>query len=237
MIDSEGKNLSESAERYVRDNHKKIVREQTEQFTKEKHPVSVFMAGSPGAGKTETSIELLKNTDNILRIDADELRNFFQECGYNGTNSHLFQKSATRLVHKLHDAALAKGISFLLDGTFSREDLARQNISRSLRRDRSVFVLFVYQSPWKAWHFVQKRERVEGRRIRPEDFAEKFCASREVANKMKEMFRDKIILRLICKNIDGTKRFYKKSIECIDDHILEKYSEEQILQTIQNPPD
>ncbi len=34
------------------------------------------------------------------------------------------------------------------------------------------------------------------------------------------------------KHIDGTNKFYKKSIERIEDHIAEKYSEEQILKEI-----
>ncbi len=142
------------------------------------------------------TLKLLKNHGDILRIDADELREHFRECGYDGKNSHLFQKAATRLVHEIHDAALKSKISFLLDGTFAGEPMARQNIQRSLKRNRDVFVLFVYQSPFIAWNFVQKREKLEGRRILPQDFAEKFCAS-------------------------------------IDDHIPEKYTEDQILAEIE----
>lgn len=190
------------------------------------------MAGSPGAGKTEISIQLVNNIGNTLRIDADDLREHFKGCGYNGRNSHLFQKAATKLVHEIHTQALKKEISFLLDGTFANENMARQNIERSLKRNRNVFVLFVYQTPQRAWYFVQQRELVEGRRILPEDFAKKFCAPREVANKIKAEFGNEIRLILICKNIDGTDKFYKKSIQRIDDHILEKYSERQILSAI-----
>jgi UDP-N-acetylglucosamine kinase len=52
-------------------------------FPPDEHPVSVFMAGSPGAGKTESAIELIQQLGSpIVRIDVDELRN---ECpGYNG---------------------------------------------------------------------------------------------------------------------------------------------------------
>ncbi len=192
------------------------------------------MAGSPGAGKTETSKRLLQHTDNILRIDADELRCHFAHCGYIGTNSHLFQKSASNLVHAVHDAALKNNISFLLDGTFADENMARKNIERSLKRRRAVFIIFVYQPPQKAWYFVQKREKVEGRRIRPEDFAKKFCAVQAVVNKMKAEFGSGITLSLLHKNIDGTNKFYKKNIDRIEDHIVEKYSEEQILNEIRD---
>ena len=62
-------------------------------YPPEKNPVSVFMAGSPGAGKTEASKELIDElTDgknDIIRIDPDELRSEFP--GYQGDNSYLFQ--------------------------------------------------------------------------------------------------------------------------------------------------
>ena len=234
MKSSEGNEISERAFRYAKQHAKEIVERETREFSPEENPVSSFMAGSPGAGKTETSKSLLENTDSILRIDADDLRSYFKGCGYHGSNSHLFQKAATKLVHEIHDAALRKRISFLLDGTFSNEKTAKENIERSLKRNRPVFILFVYQSPRIAWDFVQKREIVEGRRIRKEDFAEKFCASREVVNKMKKEFGSQITVRLICKNLDGTEKFYKKNVERIDDHIPERYDKDQILDEIRD---
>ncbi|WP_423905833.1 zeta toxin family protein [Candidatus Spongiihabitans sp.] len=230
MADISEKEISDKALQYAKENHKTIVAQITEGFHLETNPVSIFMAGSPGAGKTETSMRLLKNIDNMLRIDADELRNHFHD--YKKSNSHLFQKAATKLVHEIHNSALKNRISFLLDGTFANENIARENIKRSLNKNRDVFILFVYQSPMTAWNFVQQREIVEGRRIRSEDFAKKFYASREVVNKIKAEFGNRVIVALLCKNIDGTNKFYKKSVERIDDHIPEKYSEEQILKKI-----
>ena len=226
--------ISERALAYAAKHKKTIVADAIKNFTEEEYPISIFMAGSPGAGKTESSIRILRNVGNILRIDADELREHFRECGYKGHNSHLFQLAASKLVHRVHDAALKKGISFLLDSTFASESMARQNIERSLKRKRKVFVLFVYQSPLVAWKFVLSREEVEGRRVRPEDFAEKFCASREVVNKMKEEFKDKIVLMLLSKDLDGSDKFFKKSVERIDDHIPKKYTESEILAEIKN---
>ena len=234
MENSEDKGISDLAFKYAKEHARDIVRCETEKFRPEENPVSSFMAGSPGAGKTEASISLLESTDNILRIDADDLRHYFEDCGYQGINSHLFQRATTKLVHEIHDAALRKGISFLLDGTFSGEETAKMNITRSLKRNRPVYILFVYQEPRIAWDFVQKREIVEGRRIRKEDFAEKFCASRDVVNKMKKEFGSEITVRLICKNLDGSQKFYKKSIERIEDHIPKKYDKDQILNELRH---
>lgn len=123
------------------------------------------MAGSPGAGKTEASIELLAivetNGSEILRIDPDELRHKFPN--YTGDNSWLFQKGVSVLVERVHDLALKQKQSFLLDGTLSNYDKAQENISRSLKRHRAVQILYVYQDPMLAWEFVQSREAVEGR--------------------------------------------------------------------------
>jgi adenylylsulfate kinase-like enzyme len=77
--------------------HKKpIARRFTDKtvYPSEPEPVSVFMAGSPGAGKTEVSLELLEDLaqgeSQIIRIDPDELRREFEQ--YDGNNSYLFQK-------------------------------------------------------------------------------------------------------------------------------------------------
>jgi len=76
---------------FARANKKAIAKRFTDvaRFTPEDEPVSVFMAGSPGAGKTEASIELLVMVEEsgveILRIDPDELRYEFPD--YTGNNS------------------------------------------------------------------------------------------------------------------------------------------------------
>ncbi len=134
----EEKNIQDAALAFARENKKAIARKRTDKshFAPEDEPVSVFMAGSPGAGKTEASIELLalveENNTEILRIDPDELRHEFPE--YKGDNSWLFQKGVSVLVEKIHDLALSQKQSFLLDGTLSHYDKARQNIERSLKK-------------------------------------------------------------------------------------------------------
>ena len=224
--------MLDCAKAYVKNHRKKIAKESTEKFHAEVTPISVFMAGSPGAGKTETSRRLLRHTESVVRIDADELRSHFKCCGYTGANSHLFQKYASDLVHEIHNTTLKNNLSFLLDGTFANENIARQNIERSLKRRRAVYIIFVYQPPQQAWNFVQEREEVEGRRILKKDFAEKFCASWEVVNKMKEEFGKKITLMLIYKDINGTARLFEKSIQRVDDYIPRKYNKDQILNEI-----
>lgn len=184
------------------------------------------MAGSPGAGKTEASIELLtlieENGVEILRIDPDELRHEFPN--YTGSNSWLFQKGVSILVEKIHDLALSQKQSFLLDGTLSNYDKAEHNISRSLKKRRVVQILYVYQEPSLAWEFVKSRELVEGRRIQPEHFIEQYFAARGVVNRLKTKFGADLKVDLLLKNTDNTHRLYEAGVDQIDNHLPEKYT-------------
>jgi len=170
------KQIQQAALDFARKNKKAIAKLLTDKvkFIPEENPVSVFMAGSPGAGKTESSIELLETLEkdglHVMRIDPDELRYEFE--GYSGNNSWLFQPAISILVDKIHDMVLDQKQSFLLDGTLSHYDIAEKNIIRSLKKKRMVQILYVYQDPALAWQFVQAREKAEGRHIPPKQFIE-----------------------------------------------------------------
>lgn len=216
---------------FAKANKKAIAKRVTdpEIFPGELNPVSVFMAGSPGAGKTEASIELLATLDGpdrILRIDPDELRSEFSD--YDGANAWLFQGASSILVEKIHDFALRQKQTFLLDGTLSRYTVAEQNIERSLAKDRLVQILYVYQQPQFAWKFVKAREKAEGRRIRPEVFVEQFFAAKEVVQQLKVKFQQDIKIDLLLKNIDGSHRQYHANVDQLDSYIPEKFTRQQV---------
>ena len=65
--------IEQEAMEYARAQKKAIAKRLTDisKFLPDRNPVSVFMAGSPGAGKTEASVELLKETDGNAVIRAD----------------------------------------------------------------------------------------------------------------------------------------------------------------------
>jgi UDP-N-acetylglucosamine kinase len=207
------------------------------EFVPEDNPVSVFMAGSPGAGKTEASIELLAefagSGTKILRIDPDDLRGEFPS--YNGRNSWLFQRAVTRIVERIHDLALQQKQSFLLDGTMSSYEVARRNIDRSLDRGRTVQILYVYQEPQQAWTFVQAREAAEGRRIEPESFLDQYFAARTTVNRIKRELGKAVRVDLLLKNNDGSRRLYQAGVDLIDNHIPEKYSRADVKQMLGLP--
>ena len=223
---------------FARKNGKRISSELTdiEDFPSDPKPVSVFMAGSPGAGKTEASKALLKAVEKkgtkTLRIDPDELREQFE--GYSGENAWLFQAAVSILVDKIHDNALKKRQNFLLDGTLSSYAKAKQNVERSLKRNRFVLILYVYQSPQMAWDFVKTRQRLEGRRILPEHFIEQYFAARKVVNQLKDDFGSDIVLSLLLKNLDGSDKMYKANVDLVDHHVPERFSENDLLKLIKD---
>lgn len=226
-------NCIDKANKFANSNKKEIARKYTDvnKYTPEAHPVSVFMAGSPGAGKTESAKELIKkfsNNNSILHIDPDDLRCEFED--YNGSNSSLFQAATSILVDKIHDLALKQKQSFVFDGTLSNLDKSTENIKRSLstKRNREVFIVYVYQDPIQAWKFVQGRAAKDGRVVPKEAFINQYFAARNNVNYIKKQFGKKVAVHLVVKNIDGTDFRYFENIDNIDSYIKEKYSEDKL---------
>lgn len=219
---------------FARNNKKQIAKKLTDikKFPAESHPISVFMSGSPGAGKTESAKELIQrfsNNNSILRIDSDELRCEFED--YDGQNSLLFQGPTSIIVDKMHDIALKQKQSFIFDGTLSNLDKSVENIKRSLSesRNRDVFIVYVYQDPIQAWEFVKRRASKDGRIVPKNVFIAQYFAARLNVNKIKELFGNRVQIDLIIKNIDGTNLKYKENINVIDNYIKEKYSESNLI--------
>lgn len=135
------------------------------------------------------------------------------------------------LVERILDTALKQKQSYLLDGTLTNYAKAKENMERSLHRDRAVQVLYVYQEPQQAWRFVQAREAIEGRRIEPETFVRQYFEARQVVNRLKTELGKVIEVDLLLKNNDGSHRAYQANIDQIDNHVPEKY-DAQALATL-----
>ena len=122
--------------------------------------------------------------------------------------------------------------SFLLDGTLTAEEVARTNVSRSLKKGRFVQILYVYQEPALAWRFVCARERLEGRNIRPKTFIRQYFAARQVVNSLKVEFGKSLHVDLILKDWDNSNRVYADNIDRIENFVPEKYSEQDLLEIV-----
>ncbi len=228
--------IKQRADEFARKNKKSIAKEIADPkiYLPDEFPVSVFMAGSPGAGKTESSTNLIKrltqHSHSVLRIDSDELRSRFSE--YNGKNSDLFIGATSILANRIHDVAIENKQSFIFDGTLSKLDISRANIQRSLDRKRFVQIVYVYQEPIQAWAFVKAREKKDGRRIPREAFIDQYFMARGNVNCLKKEFGNAIKVDLIVKNIDGTDFSYRENIDVIDNYIPEKYTKEDLEKLI-----
>lgn len=175
-------------DRFIKD----TIKDKEPDFVKD----AVFMAGSPGAGKTEVASGLAENYDNHVIIDADIFREQFPD--YNGTNSKLFQKASSWLVEQTFKYVLEKGYSFILDATFAILS-AERNIIRSLKKGYHVTIFYVYQEPEIAWDFTKAREDVEGRNVPKTIFIDAFFKSRENIIKVKDRHPE-VLLHTIVKD-------------------------------------
>jgi predicted ABC-type ATPase len=199
--------IKKQAEEFSRANRQRIAKELTDTsvYISDAIPASVFMAGSPGAGKTEYSRNLIKILEEkmnhkVIRIDGDELRQHM--LGYTGDNSFLFQTAVSLVVERIHDMVLDNKQTFLLDGTLSKYDKAAANIKRSLGRGRQVRIFYVYQKPDVAWAFTKAREKVEGRHIPKDAFIQQFIDSRETIDRIRKDFDSTVVIFLVKKNFE-----------------------------------
>jgi UDP-N-acetylglucosamine kinase len=171
------KELCKDAETFVKKNGDLIKKKFADEsfFPADEHPVSIFMAGSPGAGKTEVSKRLIQQFKTpVVRIDADEIRIMFK--GYTGDNSFVFQSACTMAVNNLLGHCLKRKFNLILDATFAYRG-SLENISASLAKGRRVEVYFIFQEPIKAWYLTKEREKIEHRRVTKEIFINSFLGA------------------------------------------------------------
>ncbi len=211
MTDEE---IRESAIAFAKQNKERIAKELTDStiYIPETTPISVFMAGSPGAGKTEFSKNLISllggnKERGVVRIDPDEIRPRIP--GYRGSNSHLFQGAVALIVEKVHDFVLHKSQTFVFDSTLARYEKAVDNIRRSLEKNRPIFIFYVYQKPEIAWKFTQAREKTEGRNIPKSAFIDEFFGAKDVVDRILKEYDKKVVVFLVKKD------FEKNSVENI----------------------
>src|SRR5699024_1119125 len=230
--------VQNEAIQFAKKNRRSIARRLTDKslYPSEDTPVAIFMSGSPGAGKTETSRELIAEitdgTSRVLRLDPDELRVEFD--AYNGKNSYLFQRSVSILIEKALDYAFKNQQSFLLDGTLSSYKVAEKNIQRALGRNWDVLIIFVYQRPELAWEFVLAREELEGRRILPKHFVHQFFSSQNVVESLKQKYGNRIRVDLLLKDNDGVTRSHFNDVSSLLPYINSKHTYESLMNIIRS---
>lgn len=145
--------------------------------------LAFFMAGIPGAGKTELAKGLQGSPHgDFTVIEHDQLVEHID--GYKPENYYDFRTAGSTLVTKLFEHCLKNGYSFIFDGTLSHDNGYR-NIKKTLDRGFSVIVLYVHQDIESAWRLTQDRELVKKRSIERSGFI-KTCQS--ITQSLKKIF-------------------------------------------------
>lgn len=226
---SDEEQLIEEAYQYIKEHKLELIERFADPkvYKPDSEPVTLFMAGSPGAGKTESSKGLVERFmgNPPVRIDADDIRSIFPN--YTGSNSHIFQRACTLGVNLLFNHVVHNNINAILDGTFAYER-AMENIERSLNHNREVIIYYLFQDPKVAWNFTQIREAKEGRRVSKEVFINAFLRARENVSQAKTRFGNTIILNLIIK--DFTKNFEQAhpNIDHLEKYLEAVYTKEEL---------
>ncbi len=227
--------LRRAAKQWVRQHKKQLTKMFCDDsaYPREESPVTIFMAGTPGAGKTEFSKSLIETFDRkMVRIDADEIREMMREIGYNGKNSPIFQEAVTVAVSNLYHHVVNNGQSALLDGTFAYSNW-RQNIEASLFKERIVELYYLYQEPEVAWRYVKRRENKQGRAVPREIFVHDYFASIKNVEDAIQKYGGKLAVNFARHDYENNKYDVIISVTNIASHIPKVYSKEQLESLIQ----
>ena len=224
--------IDKKAKEWIRVNVSELIKKfaSVEKFPPVKNPFSMFMAGSPGAGKTEFSKSFIstypdKNT-KIVRIDADEIRDLIPF--YKDGNAYKVQGAAGLGVTKLFDYVQHHNQNVIVDGTFSDFNISLNNVQRALKHDRKVGIFYIYQDPMVAWEFTKKREQIEGRHVTKDMFIRSFFNAKENVNKIKEMLGNKIELYLVEKDYTNNLKKPYFNINRVEDFLKIGYNKEDL---------
>jgi UDP-N-acetylglucosamine kinase len=161
---------------------------------------AIFTAGASGSGKTEFAEYILELEHNLIHLDIHSIREYFIPLDYNGSNSKLFQKPSSWGVHFLFDEAVKKkNLSIIMDSNFSSLELAKRNIKSLLKRGYNIEVYYIYDDLKKCFLYTKKREAITKRTVPEDVFFNSVIKSRETVIKIKNEYKENIILNLIDK--------------------------------------
>jgi len=228
-------NTSENAIKYAKSNKRLFIDIAIGNAVKTDKPIAIFMAGTPGAGKTEIAKSIIGLfSPTPARIDADDFRELFD--GYDGANSSEFQGASAMMVDKVLEYILGEKqsgpkYSFILDGTFAFKN-AVMNIKRSLTRGFDVQIYFIYQSPIESWKFTKEREKKEGRSVPLEAFVNAYYASRENVARVKAEFGKKVALHVIVKDYQKDTDEVHYNVDDLEKWLPKPYNRDELSRSL-----
>lgn len=182
------------AKQYLKFHKDDFFKSYTKGLSSSEEKVVYFTAGMSGVGKTELATFLKEKNPNLLHIDTDEIREFFRPIGYNGQNSDLYQRVASRGFNKLFRYALKNDFSLIMDSNFANIDIQIQNIKSLLKRDYHVNILYLYNEPDVCYEYATRRELVTHRKVPKDVFIRSNVNSYNTVLAIKDLFEGKVYL-------------------------------------------
>ena len=184
---------------YLNQNKKEFFVTYTKNIEPSTDKMAIFTAGMSGVGKTELATFLKEENPKLLHIDTDEIREFFRPIGYDGQNSNLYQKVASRGFSELFSHSLKKGYSLIMDSNFANIEVAILNIKRLLKKSYKIEILYLYDYPELCYEYATRREVVTHRKVPKDVFARSNINSYKTVLEIKELFNEQINLRFFDK--------------------------------------
>ncbi len=215
--------------KWVKEHKKEFARRLIRESGAEKsgQPAAIFMAGLPGAGKTEVSRGLIRQSNlKVIRLDMDEIA--AQIDTYQPQKADRFRRSASVLLTEVFDRVIRGGYNFMMDGTFGG-GLALQNIERVLKRKYDLKIIYVQQDPRRAWEYTVAREKVEHRAIDLDGFVESYFRTIQNLLKLKD-FEDVKLDIFVKDHSNGVKKWIRNiSTKDIDQYVKVEYNDKKAL--------
>lgn len=162
----------EDAKKWVKDkaNQRRVISRFYEDYPPKQGRICYFMAGIPGAGKTEFAENTIRESKPVLvPIEHDKLVEYIPK--YKPENYYNYRKAGSTLVTAIFEVCLKNGYAFVFDGTLAHENGVR-NISKALDAGYEVFIIYILQDAKMAWQLTQDRELVKKRAIEKVGFIE-----------------------------------------------------------------
>jgi len=215
--------IEKKALKYLKENRKLLYSTYLDDFLPIDEKVVYFTAGPSGAGKTEFIQKFIKTEKNLVHLDIDNIRNFFKSIGYNGKNSHIFQKPASYGVQFLFDEIIkVRGLSLVVDSNLSHFQTAKENMVKLLKQNYKVEIFYVYNDLEKCFLYTKKRESVTNRVVPEDIFFNSVIKSRSTTSEIKKLFLDDIILNVVDKK---NNKYYQDISYKKFEEIIPKYED------------
>lgn len=167
-----------------RENRSTILSKFFDDFPHTDSKIAFFMAGIPGAGKTEFVEQVIRDSLPLLvPIEHDKLVEYID--GYQPENYYNYRKAGSTLVTEVFNTCLKNGYGFIFDGTLSHENGIR-NVQKALKAGYTVYIIYIVQSTQVAWELTQARELVKKRAIEKQGF---LATCTKINKSLRDIFR------------------------------------------------